>query len=167
MKKKSFLETLLSFIVRAIDVLSIVMFIIIFLVAMAQIVMRWVFHNPLTWSEELIRLMFVWICYLGWTMASRKSSHIRITAVVSKLSPTPQKILETFNNIVTILFSIFMVVFGIEMTRRSMNGKAVTMQFINFAMVYGICPASNILIAIYEGIKTVAIWKPEVKEVLK
>ena len=30
-----------------------------------QIVSRYVFQNSLTWSEELVRYMFVWSAFLG------------------------------------------------------------------------------------------------------
>ena len=27
-------------------------------------------NNPITWSEELIQLTYVWVCYLGWAIAA-------------------------------------------------------------------------------------------------
>jgi TRAP-type C4-dicarboxylate transport system permease small subunit len=143
---------------KAINWIAVLFFIVIFFVAMAQIIMRWVFKNPIVWSEELIRLMFVWICYIGWTMASRNKSHICITALVSKLSPLAQKVMQTFNCFLVILFSVFMVYFGIEMTGVGSRGMAVTLP-INFALVYVSAPIANFIILLYQVLDIVTIWK--------
>lgn len=145
---------------KCIDWISVIFFIVIFFVALAQIVMRWLFRNPIVWSEELIRLMYVWICYIGWTIASRNKSHIRITALVSVIPPFPRKILETINCVLVILFSLFMVYYGIKMTEIGGRGRAVTLP-INFALVYGIAPAANFVILLYQFIDIVHIWKKE------
>jgi TRAP-type C4-dicarboxylate transport system permease small subunit len=143
---------------KMIDWISVLFFVVIFFVALAQIIMRWVFKNPIIWSEELIRLMFVWICYIGWTIASRNKSHIRITALVSVIPPFPRKILETFNCLLVILFSVFMVYYGIKMTEVGGKGRAVTLP-INFALVYGIAPAANFIIMLYQFMEMAHIWK--------
>jgi TRAP-type C4-dicarboxylate transport system permease small subunit len=143
---------------KVIDCMAVLFFIVIFFVAMAQIIMRWVFKNPIIWSEELIRLMFVWICYIGWTIASRNKSHICITAFISKLPPFAQKVMRTFNCLLVILFSVFMVYFGIEMTEVGRRGMAVTLP-INFALVYVSAPIANFIIFSYQIFDIVNIWK--------
>ena len=143
---------------KCIDWVLITFFIVIFFVAMAQIIMRWVFKNPIVWSEELIRLMYVWFCYIGWTVASRNKSHIRITALVSVIPPFPRKILETFNCVLIILFSLFMVYYGIEMAKVGGAGRAVTLP-ISFVFVYGIAPAANFIILLYQFIDITNLWK--------
>ena len=35
------------------------------LVLLAQVISRYLFGKPLTWSEELARYMFVWLALLG------------------------------------------------------------------------------------------------------
>jgi len=143
---------------KCVDWTAVTFFSIVFFVAMAQIVMRWIFRNPIIWAEELIRLMYVWLCYIGWTIASRNRCHIRITALVSAVPPFPRKLLETFNCFLVILFSLFMVYFGIKMTEVGGRGKAVTLP-INFALVYGIAPVANFIILLYQIIDIIGIWK--------
>jgi TRAP-type C4-dicarboxylate transport system permease small subunit len=143
---------------KVIDWIAVLFFAIIFFVAMAQIIMRWIFKNPIVWSEELIRLMYVWICYIGWTMASRNRTHIRITAVISRLPPLGQKIMETCNCALVIIFSVFMVWFGITMTDVGGRGMAVTLP-INFSLVYVSAPIANFIILLYQVLDLVAIWK--------
>lgn len=158
-EKNNSAMTPLHILEKIMDAVAVVMFIVIFIVAMAQVLMRWIFNNPLIWSEELIRLMFVWICFLGWVMATRHNTHITITAVISKLPPMGQKIMKTFNLLIVIVFSVLMVVFGIQMAKMASITKAVSMPFISFTLVYAICPFSNAVIVIYQIINIVNLWK--------
>lgn len=143
---------------KVIDWVAVLFFAIIFFIAMAQIIMRWIFRNPIVWSEELIRLMYVWICYIGWTIASRNRTHICITALVSRIPPFGQKVMQTFNCFLVILFSMFMVYFGIKMTEVGGRGMAVTLP-INFALVYVSAPIANFIILFYQVLDIAHIWK--------
>jgi tripartite ATP-independent transporter DctM subunit len=48
---------------------------------------RYVFGDPLTWSDELATLMFVWLSMLGAVVALRRGQHMRLTAFVRGLAP--------------------------------------------------------------------------------
>jgi TRAP-type C4-dicarboxylate transport system permease small subunit len=143
---------------KVIDWIAIFFFCVIGIIAMAQIIMRYIFNNPFFWSEEFLRLVFVWVCYIGWTLASRNKSHIRIVTVISRLPPMGRKFLETLNSILVILFSIFMIWFGIKMAEVGALNKAVTLP-ISFTLVYAIVPVSNFIILIYQILDIVDIRK--------
>ena len=144
---------------KGIDFTVILLFLIIFAVALGQIIMRWLFKNPIIWSEELIRLMYVWICFLGWTLASRYRTYIRITFIVESLPPLPRKLLATFNCILLIVFSVLMVYYGIKLTMIGVHGRTVTIPLINFALVYIIIPVTNFIVILYHLADFVSIWK--------
>ena len=57
------------------------------LVLLAQVVSRYVFGKPLTWSEELARYMFVWLALLGSAWCGRNHIHVRMTAVINYFPP--------------------------------------------------------------------------------
>ncbi|MHC1693176.1 MAG: TRAP transporter small permease [Sphaerochaetaceae bacterium] len=134
---------------KTVDWLSIILFCVIFILGLMQVVSRWIFSNPLTWSEESIQLMYVWICYLGWVIAERQGSHIRITFVVSKLPKKAQLWINVFNHLLTITFSVLMVVFGISMVKKSL-GSPVTLPWLHYGWIYGIAPVVNAIIIVYE-----------------
>lgn len=146
---KKTLSTIRSIVEKTVDWLSIILFCVIFLFALLQVVSRWVFNNPITWTEESIQLMYVWICYLGWIIAERNGSHIKITFLVGKLPPKGQVWINAFNHLLTIIFSILMVVFGISMVQKSL-GSPVTLPWLHYGWVYGIAPVVNVVIIVYE-----------------
>ena len=52
------------------------------------IVARYVFHRPLTWSDELASTLFLWLAMLGAVIALRRGEHMRMTAIVARLRRT-------------------------------------------------------------------------------
>lgn len=58
------------------------------------VVSRYLLHKPLTWTDELASLMFLWLAMLGAVIALRRSSHMRMTALVDIASPRTRALLE-------------------------------------------------------------------------
>jgi tripartite ATP-independent transporter DctM subunit len=54
----------------------------------AGVVSRYVFDNPLVWSDELASILFLWLAMLGAVIAFRRDEHMRMTAVVGMLPGT-------------------------------------------------------------------------------
>ena len=133
----------------AIDWLSIFLLSGIFALGVAQVFWRWVLNSPIVWSEELIQLVYVWICYLGWTIAQRRDSHIRITTVMNILPKTAQQWLQVFCHVLCIVFSVLMVYYGIKLVGVGAKRTAVSFP-LNFAVVYAIGPLCNFTIICYE-----------------
>lgn len=134
----------------AIDWLSVILLGIIFVLGVAQIIWRWILKNPIVWSEELIQLMYVWICYLGWVIAERRDTHIRITALSNRLPIRTQKWLQIFNHILSIVFSVLMVAYGIKLVGMGLKRTAVSMKWLNYGAVYVMGPICNFIIICYE-----------------
>ena len=60
------------------------------IVLFAGVMARYVFQAPLVWSDELASILFLWLAMLGSVIALQRSEHMRLTAVVSRLSPAGQ-----------------------------------------------------------------------------
>jgi TRAP-type C4-dicarboxylate transport system permease small subunit len=50
-----------------------------------QVVLRYGFGRPLTWSEEISRYLFVWVVFVGAGVAARHGSHIVLDFLVARL----------------------------------------------------------------------------------
>lgn len=51
------------------------------IVCLGQVIWRYAFNDPLIWSEELARYLFVWVGYLAAWFAWTKRAHIALDAV--------------------------------------------------------------------------------------
>jgi tripartite ATP-independent transporter DctM subunit len=57
------------------------------LILLAGVISRYVFNSPLTWSDELASILFLWLAMLGAVVALRRGEHMRLTTLVQRLTP--------------------------------------------------------------------------------
>ena len=69
-------------------------FAILIVVGFIQVVMRTVFNNSLSWSEELIRYIYIWLCWVGISLTQRRGEHIQLTFVLDMLPRKVQDVLK-------------------------------------------------------------------------
>jgi len=55
-------------------------------VLLAGVVMRFVFNNPIPWTDELASILFLWLANLGAVVALRRGTHMRTTVLVGFLN---------------------------------------------------------------------------------
>ncbi len=100
------------------EYILIVSFIFLVPLLFMQIVMRYVFHDSLSWSEELARFIFLWQIWLGASYAVKKTRHIRIDIIKGKLSVRQNFILEISITFLCISFCLFLAINGSEMVNQ-------------------------------------------------
>jgi tripartite ATP-independent transporter DctM subunit len=64
-------------------------------ILLVGVVARFVFNHPLAWTDELASLVFLWLANFGAAVALRHGTHMRMTTLVSRVSPRTQAIAET------------------------------------------------------------------------
>ena len=70
----------------------------------AGVVSRYVFDNPLMWTDELANFLFLWLAMLGTVVALRRNEHMRLTTLINSLSPKRGQWLSTVGALVVIVF---------------------------------------------------------------
>ena len=56
-------------------------------VLLAGVVSRFVFQHAFVWTDELASILFLWLAMLGSVIALQRGEHMRLTALVSGMSP--------------------------------------------------------------------------------
>jgi len=74
------------------------------LVLLAGVVSRYVFDAPLVWTDELAGILFMWLAMLGSVLALRRGEHMRMTALVGRLTPRARAFVDTFAICASIAF---------------------------------------------------------------
>ncbi|MCE7878778.1 MAG: TRAP transporter small permease, partial [Betaproteobacteria bacterium PRO3] len=72
---------------RVVDGLAVLAFAGMFACVFAQVVFRYFLDDPLVWSDELARYLFVWVSFLGWIIAARNRSHLAIDMALARPGP--------------------------------------------------------------------------------
>ena len=68
------------------------------------VVARYVFEQPLVWSDELSSLMFLWLAMFGAVLALRRGQHMRMTSVFDAASPGIKRFLEAVGLVLIFVF---------------------------------------------------------------
>ena len=79
-----------------------------------NVVLRYGFNYSLAWSEELVREVIIYTTLIGCSAAVKNRSMIKIDASV-QLLPKLKIPLTFFSNLVTLIFSVFMLYYGWKM----------------------------------------------------
>ena len=79
-------------------------------VLFAGVVSRYVLHSPLTWSDELASMLFLWLAMLGAAVAFHRGEHMRMTALVARASPSLRAFLDVVATLAALSFLLLIVV---------------------------------------------------------
>lgn len=97
------------------------LFILIFLILIAQILARQVFHSPLNWSEELARLLFVYVGMLGISVGIRNQQHVFIDFITNLFPEKVKKVANSFVQLIIFICLIAFIHFGIKLFFKAEN----------------------------------------------
>lgn len=64
------------------------------ILVIAQVVLRYVFNDPLTWSEEMARILFIYLSFLGIGAAYGRRRHMFIDALIILLPARAKRAVE-------------------------------------------------------------------------
>ena len=124
------------------------MIMIILLVCMVcimglQVVMRYVFNQSLSWSEELTQYMFVWTTFISVSYCVKKRISIKIEQVINALPQPGQTGLRLFRHALVFVFCIIMIPYAVTYVQQAIDSQAtsaalgIPMYFIQSAPLVG------------------------------
>jgi tripartite ATP-independent transporter DctM subunit len=70
----------------------------------AGVVSRYVFDNPIIWTDELANFLFLWLSMLGTVVALRGDGHMRLTTLVNTVRPNLGRWFNSVAALVVIAF---------------------------------------------------------------
>lgn len=90
------------------------------LLVSANVIARYVLSTGLPWAEELTRLIFVWVVFLGAYVALRRGAHLAITTLVDRLPLLPRLLVILIGQLLVGLFLLVLVIAGSELVQQSL-----------------------------------------------
>lgn len=84
---------------------------VMFALVFSNVVLRYGFNSGISISEEIARLSFVWLTFLGAVLALRDRQHLAVNMLVSRLAPVAQKWIHVLRQLV-ILWVLWLVMDG-------------------------------------------------------
>lgn len=79
-----------------------------------QVFFRYGLNHSLFWSEEVARLLLVWMSFLGASVVYRRRAHPGLDVMTRRLSPNIRTRLEILVHVASLLLFGVMIVYGIR-----------------------------------------------------
>lgn len=121
------------------------------IVGVAQVFWRYVMHDALTWSEELIRYLYVWATLLGIGLGIRRNLFTTVTVFsdwLNRKSKTASNILWAIMIVGQLFFFIVLTYYGVLLSMNSIGQLSPTMR-LSMGIVYIALPFGGLLGIIY------------------
>lgn len=147
-----FLDRLLKILVASCMALMVV-------VVTWQVVSRYALGDPSQWSEEVARMLLIWVGLLGGVLAYRENAHLGIDLLHQKVGAIGKRRLEMITHISCGLFALaILVIGGGSLVQLTWELKQTTAALgISMAWVYAVLPLSGVLIFFYSIASLVSI----------
>ena len=124
--------------------LTLVMVIAVFL----QVIFRYIVNNPLAWSEELSRYVFVWVSMIGASIGMKKKAHYGLDALYRLFQDKQRRALEIFVYSLISIFLLVLVYYGILWSKEIYLQKAPGLE-ISMAIPYAAIPVGSLLMLMH------------------
>jgi TRAP-type C4-dicarboxylate transport system permease small subunit len=100
----SFWASLGTRLIGFLDGFNLFLFIVLIILATAQVLFRYVIQYPLPWTEELARFTLVWVTFLGAASVTRRKLHLAVDFFVSKLPLRASRAISFFFYLLILIF---------------------------------------------------------------
>ena len=85
------MEKIRSVLNQALNLLAGLSMTVMVILTTYQVIARYIFNSPSTWSEELVGYLFGWSTLFGATIVSGERGHMNIPILVDRMNPPLRK----------------------------------------------------------------------------
>lgn len=122
-----------------------------------QVIARYIFNSPSTWSEELVGYLFGWSTLFGATIVSGERGHMNIPILVDRMNPGMRKAFHILWEVVAFLFSATILVFGGFQVSKLAMGQQTSSLGVAVGVFYWVMPVCGVIILIYSVLNIIGI----------
>ena len=145
--KRQFCVMLMKFIRKATEVVIVFLFVVMVAAVFLQVIARYAFNSPPSWTEELARYCQVWIIILASSICIRKGSHLAVDYLSHKFPPFMSHFLQVLISILMAAYVAVVTVYGWRLMIVGHYQVSPAMQ-INMSYIYVIFPLGGLLMFI-------------------
>lgn len=90
------------------------------LIIVYEIIMRGLFKSPTEWVLEVSTYLILSAGFLGIAVAYRERSHVKVSVLTERLSPTKQRYMDIFTSILSILLFLILMTESADLVQESL-----------------------------------------------
>ncbi|MEO7114284.1 MAG: TRAP transporter small permease [Caldimonas sp.] len=122
---------------RALEITIVACLAVMSVLVFTNVILRYAFDSGIAWSEELARLVFVWLIFLGAILASKEHAHIGFDTLVKRLPDAGRKLLIVVSGGLMLACCVFLVIGGWEQTVINLQNEYPVLG-ISYAWLYAV-----------------------------
>ena len=120
------------------------------------------FGGSIVWAEEYTKFAIIWITFAGCGAAVRCHAHMKVSALYVICPANIKRILDTLVNVIGIAFSVFLVIYGAQLTDTVRVTKQMTPSMgMPMWWIYMSVPIGGVLMIIRFVQATINLYRPE------
>jgi TRAP-type C4-dicarboxylate transport system permease small subunit len=123
-----------------------------------QVFTRFITRDPLSWTEEAARYLYVYVVFLGASAAVTERSHVAIDVLVLRLPRLGRLVVAVLVNVGVLFVLANLAYWGVRATIRQLNIPLVVLD-ISYAWVYVVVPVTAVLMTV----RTLAVMGEDVR----
>lgn len=104
------------------EYIAVALFVVLGVLLTAQVFMRFVLGLGYSWLEEIIRILFIWVIFLGAAAAMRRGLHIRVEAGLLLFPRGLRPLAGWLGDVVLFGFCLAVMWHGLELVMSSAEG---------------------------------------------
>jgi TRAP-type C4-dicarboxylate transport system permease small subunit len=122
-----------------------------FLILIVEVIFRYILGSSMEWTDEVSRILLVWMTFTGMGWVIRDKKEIVCEAFGQKLPARVQKYWSLGIDVLVLAFNVFLLVYGIKMTRFSWDIRTESLE-LPFSLFY-VCIPIGCLLSVF------MLWK--------
>ena len=132
-------------------------------IVVLQVTLRYIFLNPIGWSEEVGTMTMVWTTFIGSYLAFRDRKHMRIGLLMRYLSRKTQRLFILGGNLLMIVLNGFIFKLGMDFV---LAFQTMTTPYLGLpqSWVYVIIPIATVLWTLQIAVDSIRIIREPVFE---
>jgi len=127
------------------DKLLILHFIVILVIMTLAVIFRYVINQSLSWSDEAVRYLFVWLTLLGSSLVLRDKAHIQVEFFIELLPPSARHVLAFLSDSLVLAFNVVLLVLGVQWFFATAGIQTAALRLPVKFVLYGALPVSALL----------------------
>lgn len=146
-----YITTLTAFLHKTLAVIVCLCLITLIFDVLWGIATRYIFPGQSTWTEELARLLLVWVGMLASAFAYGEKAHLSIDLMTMKLHKDARRIAAVSAGIACFFFAVYVMIWGgIQLTTERFHAQQVLPALqVSRGWVYLSVPIAGLLISCY------------------
>lgn len=133
---------------RILKLTAVTLVLLMLLALTAQVFLRYVFGQSLSWSEELALLGFAWVIVISTAIGVRRMTHARMDLLLNVLPPLLHKWLERLTSLMLLSLGLFIAYAGWGYLQETRGSTSAAVGF-PIEFLYAAGPVFGLLIALF------------------